>query len=145
MHTGTPVFPGRSEAEQLARMEALLGPLPQTMIMSGSKSRQYFNGMDEDRPQLMKGAQPNYPTSLNDVVGVYTGGPRGSRLDTAGHDPKSYEDFVHFIRGLLTYDPAKRLSCAQALRHPFITPAASPVPPPSGAASSFPTDPKRSK
>lgn len=145
MHTGTPILPGRSEAEQLARMEALLGPLPHSMILQGAKSRQYYTGLDEERPQLIKGPLPNYPTSLNDVVGVYSGGPRGSRLDTPGHDPTSYEEFVSFIRGLLTYDPAKRMSCTQALRHPFIAPAASPPSLASPAtATGFP-DSKRSK
>eukprot|EP00759_Apiculatamorpha_spiralis_P038442 PhF_6_TR37632/c0_g2_i1/m.55978/K08825/DYRK1; dual specificity tyrosine-phosphorylation-regulated kinase 1 len=42
LHTGRPLFPGKTEEEQLHRITAVLGPIPQQMIMSSRKRTIYF-------------------------------------------------------------------------------------------------------
>jgi dual specificity tyrosine-phosphorylation-regulated kinase 1 len=91
-------------------------------------------------------------TPLEKVLGVYTGGPRGCRAGQPGHDEAAYITFYDFIDKLLQYDPRKRMSCAQAIQHPFLEPirvlearasaaamaagaAASPTPPQADASS----------
>lgn len=64
---------------------------------------------------------PEQCQSLADIIGVYTGGPRGCRRGQAGHDVSDYLVFLDFIQRLLCYDPKERLSCADALRHPFLS------------------------
>ena len=61
-------------------------------------------------------------TPLEKVLGVHTGGPRGCRAGQPGHDEATYETFYDFIDKLLQYDPRKRMSCSQAIQHPFLEP-----------------------
>ncbi|KPA77268.1 putative protein kinase [Leptomonas pyrrhocoris] len=61
-------------------------------------------------------------TPLEKVLGVHTGGPRGCRAGQRGHDAAAYETFCDFIEKLLQYDPRQRMSCAQAIQHPFLEP-----------------------
>lgn len=60
--------------------------------------------------------------SLADIIGVFNGGPRGCRRGQAGHDVESYVKFLDFIESLLVYDPRKRMSCSEAIQHPFLEP-----------------------
>ncbi|KAG5505132.1 hypothetical protein JIQ42_04319 [Leishmania sp. Namibia] len=62
------------------------------------------------------------PLSLEEILGVHKGGPRGCRAGQPGHDEAAYEVFCDFIHKLLQYDPRKRVSCQQAIQHPFLEP-----------------------
>lgn len=62
------------------------------------------------------------PLSLEEILGVHKGGPRGCRAGQPGHDEGAYEVFCDFIHKLLQYDPRKRVSCQQAIQHPFLEP-----------------------
>ncbi|GET87112.1 protein kinase, putative [Leishmania tarentolae] len=62
------------------------------------------------------------PLSLEEILGVHKGGPRGCRAGQPGHDEAAYKVFCDFIRKLLQYDPRKRVSCQQAIQHPFLEP-----------------------
>ncbi|KAH8611375.1 Protein kinase domain [Trypanosoma vivax] len=64
---------------------------------------------------------PDQCQSLAEIIGVYTGGPRGCRRGHAGHDVSDYSIFLDFIERLLCYDPKKRITCAEALQHPFLS------------------------
>jgi serine/threonine protein kinase len=57
--------------------------------------------------------------TLEQVLGVYSGGPGGRRLGEANHNVENYLEFVDLIRKLLIYDPAMRWSATAALEHPF--------------------------
>lgn len=61
-------------------------------------------------------------TSLEEILGVTSGGPRGCRKGQDGHDEGSYRVFFDFISRLLTYDPSKRMTCLEATQHPFLAP-----------------------
>lgn len=120
LHTGVPLFDGRTEAAQLAKFECTLGPMPAAMIAASSKANRFYYG------SLASGYQLKEPVpekrSLESVIGVSTGGPRGRRLDTPGHDEKSYREFYDFIAHFLRYQPEERMSCREALQHPFLMP-----------------------
>lgn len=121
LHTGMPLFDGRTEAAQLARFEATLGPVPTDMISRSCKAHKFYNtgsngsSYQLKEPQLVR-------RSLESVIGVTTGGPRGSRRGTQGHDEASYWEFLDFITQLLRYHPEERITCQDALRHPFLAP-----------------------
>lgn len=120
LHTGMPLFDGRTEAAQLARFEATLGAVPADMIAQSCKAHKLYNTLPNGAFQLKEPALPK--RSLEFVIGVTTGGPRGSRRDTQGHDEASYWEFLDFITQLLQYRPEDRISCQAALRHPFLAP-----------------------
>ncbi|EKF38655.1 serine/threonine protein kinase, putative,protein kinase, putative [Trypanosoma cruzi marinkellei] len=119
LHTGVPLFDGRTEAAQLARFEAMLGPIPVDMLEVSPKLAKFY-GATENGYKLKE--QPLPRRSLECVLGVTTGGPRGSRKGTPGHSEESYRQFHDFLGGLLKYRPTERMSCSDALRHPFIEP-----------------------
>jgi len=119
LHTGRPLFPGRTEKEQLARFTAVLGPLPESMIQRSKRKSTFFNEVDK-RFALIDPPTPEMHKSLTEILGVTTGGPRGSRAGQPGHEVERYREFCDLVAGLLTYDPQKRISCTDALNHPFV-------------------------
>ncbi|RNF25676.1 putative serine/threonine protein kinase [Trypanosoma conorhini] len=64
---------------------------------------------------------PEQCQSLEEIIGVYSGGPRGCRRGQAGHGVDDYKVFLDFVRRLLCYDPRKRMTCTEALEHPFLS------------------------
>eukprot|EP00607_Mallomonas_marina_P000411 CAMPEP_0182437694 /NCGR_PEP_ID=MMETSP1167-20130531/85223_1 /TAXON_ID=2988 /ORGANISM="Mallomonas Sp, Strain CCMP3275" /LENGTH=424 /DNA_ID=CAMNT_0024630709 /DNA_START=958 /DNA_END=2232 /DNA_ORIENTATION=- len=57
---------------------------------------------------------------LEDIIGVFTGGPSSRRLGEPGHSREVYEEFIDFIRRMLAYEPLQRLSAFEASLHPFV-------------------------
>lgn len=57
--------------------------------------------------------------SLDDILGVETGGPGGIRKGEAGHTPSDYRKFKDLILRMLDYDPETRVKPYDALQHPF--------------------------
>lgn len=57
--------------------------------------------------------------SLNDVLGVETGGPDGRRLNEPGHSVTDYLKLKDLIMKMLSYDPAERITPFQAISHSF--------------------------
>lgn len=121
-HTGNALFPGRSEQEQLQRFTAVLGPLPDEMIAASSKATRFYNPLPGGGWVLKEPPRPDQMTSLEKIIGVTTGGPRGVRANQPGHDEASYQVFLNIVKGFLTYDPNQRLGCSEALHHEFLAP-----------------------
>lgn len=144
MHTGMPLFDGGSEIAQLARFEAILGPIPTSMIAASphvhhfyncvicnQDSKSYHNNNNNYNSNIdnndangynhfnyhNSGGGASYQSgpcmtyvlkrplplrcSLETILGVTIGGPRGSRKDTPGHDETSYRQFHDFAAKLL--------------------------------------------
>ncbi|KAG5509048.1 hypothetical protein JKF63_06056 [Porcisia hertigi] len=120
LHTGVPLFDGRTEAAQLAKFEATLGPIPAEMVAGSPKANRFYRG------SLATGFQLKEPIpercTLESVIGVTTGGPCGRRLDASGHSEEAYREFHDFIARFLRYQPGERMSCRDALHHPFLLP-----------------------
>ena len=57
--------------------------------------------------------------SLDDILGVETGGPGGIRKGEPGHTPEDYRKFKSLILQMLDYDPETRVKPYKALQHPF--------------------------
>ncbi|GFR49286.1 hypothetical protein Agub_g11295 [Astrephomene gubernaculifera] len=114
--TGEALFQTHENLEHLAMMEAVLGPLPSHM--SGRCERtpagKYFNG----------GGRLNWPdgaASRKSVKAVKRlGGLHQLILDQGDPSARAYaQELVDLIASMLRYDPADRISAAQALTHPF--------------------------
>lgn len=58
--------------------------------------------------------------TLDEILGVNTGGPFGRRKNESGHSPEEYLKFKDLIQKMLDYNPVKRLSAAEAIRHSFL-------------------------
>lgn len=57
--------------------------------------------------------------SLDDILGVETGGPGGIRQGEVGHTPPDYRKFKDLILRMLDYDPETRIKPFDALQHSF--------------------------
>ncbi|CUG86948.1 serine-threonine protein kinase, putative [Bodo saltans] len=89
------------------------------MVTSSPRKSKFYS--EGESPALLEPPQGE-PRSLESVIGVTTGGPRGSRKGQQGHDDETYRQFYDFTAKLLRYNPAERLTCTDALQHPFLYP-----------------------
>ncbi|CAK1546716.1 unnamed protein product [Leptosia nina] len=119
--TGFPLLPGEDEADQMACIIELLGMPPQRLIEQGKRSKNFISS---------KGL-PRYctATTLPDGSSVLSGGMsrRGKHRGLPGSKSfvtalKGCQDkyFIDFIRRCLEWEPEKRLTPAQALRHAWL-------------------------
>ncbi|CUG84967.1 serine-threonine protein kinase, putative [Bodo saltans] len=118
LHVGTALFPGKTEIDQLVNFTQLLGPLPDEMVGKSPKKDRFYSATDGS----LKTTRTLTHDRLANVIGVRTGGPRGSRRGQEGHDEETYGHFLDFVERLLKYDPAERMSCEEAFQHPFLAP-----------------------
>lgn len=119
--TGFPLLPGEDEADQMACIIELLGMPPQKLIEQGKRSKNFISS---------KGL-PRYctATTLADGTTVLSGGmsrrgkprgPPGSKSFVTALKGCQDKFFIDFIRRCLEWDPEKRLTPAQALRHAWL-------------------------
>lgn len=103
--TGKVLFSNDSIQMMLARMQSLFGPFPPAMLEAGREVHKYFSarGVVYER---------------TDAGTIMLLAPRRTnlRLRLGCTDP----DFLHFVTALLSLDPAKRPTAAQALQHPWM-------------------------
>jgi serine/threonine-protein kinase SRPK3 len=92
------------DEDHLALMMELLGPLPSHMIAKGIYSHQFYS----KRGELLHIKRLNF-WSLRDVL-----------REKYKLPPESADGLSSFLLPMLYYDPDKRVSAKQALRHPFI-------------------------
>ena len=100
--TGTPLFPGDNEEEELWMISQLLGPPPKKLVSIGKRREEFF---DENFNLLKKQTQHKYvPNSMN----------LSSVLKT--------EDslLIDFLMKCLTWDQNERITASKALNHPWV-------------------------
>ncbi|KNC20801.1 putative dual specificity tyrosine-phosphorylation-regulated kinase 3 [Lucilia cuprina] len=119
--SGHALFPGENEADQLACIIEVLGMPPKNLLTNSKRAKVFFN----------PDGYPRYCTvrTMADGMVVLIGGQ--SRRGKARGPPcsKSFSKaldgckdalFLNFIRGCLEWDPEKRLTPAEALKHPWL-------------------------
>lgn len=89
MHTGEPLFSGLDEADQVGKIDELLGEPPAHMIQSGTKGLKYYRHAKDGSFVLRDPTRGSSQRSLNDLLGVEIGGPDGRRLDEPGHSVRA--------------------------------------------------------
>ena len=100
LHTGSPLFPGDTPQEQLSSVIEMLG-LPSEDAMTVGKN------------------------SPNLIFAVDSEGPTSPFHKAVSHeDPTLQDSFCDLLAGLLCPNEKRRLSCSEALRHPFFRAAA---------------------
>ncbi|KAK9733998.1 hypothetical protein RND81_04G107100 [Saponaria officinalis] len=110
--SGEALFQTHENLEHLAMMERVLGPLPQHMLKR----------VDRHSEKYVRRGRLDWPdrdTSRESIRAV----AKLQRLQNLvmQHVDHSGGDFIHLIKGLLTYDPVERLTAREALRHPFFS------------------------
>lgn len=109
--TGQVLFPNDSVQLTLARMQSVLGPFPQQMLDEGSEVHKYFTSKGD-----VFEAVEEVDTDGEGRYNLYSPKRTNLRIRSGCQDPL----FLDFLTALLSLDPAKRPTAAQALRHPWL-------------------------
>jgi dual specificity tyrosine-phosphorylation-regulated kinase 1 len=110
MHTGTPLFEGKDEGDQVTKQVSILGMPPVEMLKGGRKVRKHFvYDAEADtwslKPKLLSRLHSN--RSIRRALGK-------NWVDNA-----QYRQFEDLIMQMLQYNPKDRIRPKQALQHPF--------------------------
>ncbi|KAK7592882.1 hypothetical protein V9T40_007634 [Parthenolecanium corni] len=92
------------DEDHLAHIIELLGDIPKSIIDTGKQSRNYFNKKGELRN--ITGLKPWH---LYDVL-----------TEKYRWEPDAAREFADFLKPMLDYDPNKRATAAQCLRHKWL-------------------------
>ncbi|KIJ52597.1 hypothetical protein M422DRAFT_58711 [Sphaerobolus stellatus SS14] len=111
-HTGQALFQTHDNLEHLAMMEAVMGRMPDRFARAGARSKPEF---------FKEGAKLAWPSPKSS---------RQSKKDVKATKPLQEiiqctdafnRHFLDLVRKLLTFDPAQRITVADALRHPYFS------------------------
>ncbi|ESO00770.1 hypothetical protein HELRODRAFT_131581, partial [Helobdella robusta] len=121
LYTGYPLFAGEDESDQLSCIMEVLGMPPQSIIDISKRARYFINS--RGLPRYCTVSQR--PDGQVQLVGFRTSkgkyrGPPGTR--DLSRTLKNCDDkmFVEFLTQCFNWDPAKRLTPAQAIHHPWL-------------------------
>ncbi|KAL4870298.1 hypothetical protein BDV12DRAFT_166100 [Aspergillus spectabilis] len=105
LYTGYPIFPGENEQEQLACIMEVFGPPEKHLIEKSTRKKLFFDSLGKPRITVSSKGRRRRPSSkeLRQVL----------KCDD--------EAFLDFIARCLRWDPARRLTPSEALRHEFMT------------------------
>ncbi|KAJ5115162.1 hypothetical protein NUU61_000921 [Penicillium alfredii] len=105
LFTGYPIFPGENEQEQLACIMEIFGPPEKHLIEKSSRKKLFFDSLGKPRLTVSSKGRRRRPSS------------KELRQALKCDD----EAFLDFITRCLRWDPARRLTPHDALKHEFIT------------------------
>ena len=126
MHTGKPLFSGKDQVYQVPQLFYILDPPPTHLLerASGSRTEKFFekgpggNWMLKRHPNGRKDVYRRPGShSLDDILGVETGGPGEICNGEPRHTPEVYRKFKSLILQMLDYDPETRVKPYKALQH----------------------------
>ncbi|KAJ5925503.1 hypothetical protein N7454_008142 [Penicillium verhagenii] len=105
LFTGYPIFPGENEQEQLACIMEVFGPPEKHLIEKSTRKKLFFDSLGKPRLTVSSKGRRRRPSSkeLRQVL----------KCDD--------EPFLDFITRCLRWDPARRLTPHDALKHEFLT------------------------
>ncbi|KAL1618465.1 serine/threonine protein kinase, CMGC, dual-specificity [Diplodia seriata] len=103
--TGSPIFPGENEQEQLACIMEIFGPPEKHLIEKSSRKKLFFDSLGKPRVTVSSKGRRRRPSSK-----------------TLEQSLKCSDDaFLDFIARCLRWDPDRRLKPEDAMQHEFIT------------------------
>ncbi|KAF9105431.1 Dual specificity protein kinase clk3 [Mortierella sp. GBA35] len=115
--TGEALFQTHDNLEHLAMMQAVLGPIPDKLIRATHKSAQKFflhGRLDYPNDETKRNSR-KYVKALKPLKDYAV--PTGNRVENLSFAA----ELKDLLSLLLTYDPEKRITAAQALKHPYFS------------------------
>ena len=118
--TGITLFQTHDNREHLAMMERILGPLPVRMAMK-SRADKYFSSKSWRLVWDEKSSAGRYVRENCKPLERYI--PKRAAAAAAGAgELDAWRDMLDLVAKMLIYEPQRRLSMAEALRHSFFAP-----------------------
>jgi dual specificity tyrosine-phosphorylation-regulated kinase 2/3/4 len=105
LFTGYPIFPGENEQEQLACIMEVFGPPEKHLIEKSTRKKLFFDSLGKPRLTVSSKGRRRRPSS------------KELRQALKCDD----DAFLDFISRCLRWDPTRRLSPHDALKHEFLT------------------------
>lgn len=103
--TGRPLFIGENEQEQIACIMEFFGVPDRAMISRCSRRKVFFDSLGNPRPYKASSSKKRLPNSR-----------------TLARELKTNDGvLIDFVSAFLEWNPRKRITASQALRHEFIT------------------------
>lgn len=93
------------DEDHLAHIIELLGTIPRKIAQSGKNSKQFFNKKSE-----LRHITNLKPWGLEDVL-----------IEKYDWNRQDAEDFAAFLKPMLDFDPNKRVTAAECLKHPWLS------------------------
>ncbi|KAK9391094.1 dual specificity protein kinase CLK2 [Crotalus adamanteus] len=104
-YMGFTLFQTHDNREHLAMMERILGPIPSRMIRKTRKQKYFYHGhLDWDE---------------NTSAGRYVRENCKPLRRYLTSEAEEHHQLFDLLEGMLEYEPAKRLTLSEALKHPF--------------------------
>lgn len=124
LYTGKILFTGRNNNGMLRSIMECRGRFPQRLLRRGTLTYQYFDellnfqAVEEDKltGKVVTKLMPVKATPIRDLRARVM--PKGKKMDE--HERKEVELFVDLLDKCLDLRPEKRITPAEALKHPFI-------------------------
>lgn len=104
LYTGYPLFPGENEVEQLACLMEVLGPPPDELISVATRRRLFFDSRGNPRCITNSKGRKRKPGSKNLAMVLRCNDPL----------------FIDYICKCLDWNPKKRMTPDEAVRHPWV-------------------------
>ncbi|BFZ58072.1 serine/threonine protein kinase, CMGC, dual-specificity [Savitreella phatthalungensis] len=111
--TGVPLFPGEDEQEQLGCIMEIFGPPERRLVEHSSRAKLFFDAQGRPKPCVSSKGVRRRPSTRSLAQAIRS------------NDDK----MLDFLTRCLKWDPQKRMTPEQALKHPFITGEPMPEPP----------------
>ncbi|XP_068120855.1 dual specificity protein kinase CLK2-like isoform X2 [Hyperolius riggenbachi] len=107
-YVGFTLFQTHDNREHLAMMERILGPIPAKMTQKTRKQKYFYHGrLDwEDASSAGRYVRENCKSLRRYML----------------NDSEDHRQLFELIKGMLEYDPSKRILLSDALKHPFFAP-----------------------
>eukprot|EP00736_Rhodelphis_marinus_P006601 Rmarinus@m.19088 len=117
LHTGEPLFNGRTEVDQLYKIMAVLGWPPPRMLVDGKRVSRFFSPDPENAGKwLSRATEPVPKRSLEEII---TKPPARESSSSRTVSECEYLRFVDVVTRMLAIDPAERITPAEAMEHSF--------------------------
>eukprot|EP00045_Choanoeca_perplexa_P012657 m.139436 g.139436 ORF g.139436 m.139436 type:complete len:892 (-) comp16088_c1_seq4:276-2951(-) len=118
---GNPLFNGRNEKDQLYKMIEALGMPPPPMAAVAKKTDQFFNRLPSGELGLHAREATNYQPPGRRSISALLRETYAKKHEKLQSDDDGIEQFIDLISKMLVYEPSKRVTCLQAVTHPFFS------------------------
>ena len=124
LYTGTPIFPGSNEMEQINYIMKFLGLPPKFFIEKSSKSIFFFN--EENNEYYLEFL--NYENlditikkrNIGEFLNTANNNINYNNISYMSNNSELFDNFVDFISKCLEWNPKDRMTPEEGLMHPFI-------------------------